>query len=244
MAAYSISPAAVPWNSGGMHGLASGGQTAMTTVQSAGSILAGTAPAWMAPATALWAVPVIGAAVAGVCLAIMAIISRKGPKQKVATTQLAEDVIKVLQDNLAAYMAGPRTRSSQSQALANFDAGEAFLFGPDACGSSEMGDPGLRCIFERQPVGTCTQAQADAAHEPLSDCGKYSMSRDLRDPIANDPNVKPDPTFLEETGQLFDSVTGNIFQSTPFTQSGGGIGWILLAGLALAGAFAFGGSGK
>ena len=183
MATHSISPATVPWSSPGMHGLASGGQIAMSTVSSAGSILAGAAPAWMTAATAAWAIPVIGAAVAGVCLAIMAIISRKGPKQKVATTQMAEDVIKLLQDNLKAYQAGPHTMSSQAQALATFDAGQAFLFGPEACGSSEMGDPGRRCIFERQPVGTCTQAQANAAHEPLSDCGKYSMARDMRDPL-------------------------------------------------------------
>ena len=242
MSTHSISPAAVPWSSPGMHGLADGGKVAMSTVQSAGSILAGTAPAWMTAATATWAIPVIGAAVAGVCLAIMAIISRKGPKQKEATTQVANDVQKALQDNLNAYMAGPRTMSSQAQALATFDAGYAFLVGPSGCGSSEMGDPGLRCIFERQPEGTCSQAQADAAHESLSDCGKYSAKRDLRDPIANDPNVKPDPTFIEETGQLIDSVTGGLVSSSTGTSSG--LGWLLLAGLALFGAFTFGGDGK
>jgi hypothetical protein len=235
MAAYSISPAAVPWTSQGM-GQLGDAQIALKTVQSAGSILTGSAPLWT---TATWAIPVIGAAVAGVCIAIMALISRKGPKQKEATTQLAQDVIKLLQDNLKAYQDGPHTVSSQAQALATFDAGEAFLFGPDACGATEMGDPGLRCIFERQRVGTCTQAQADAAHEPLSDCGKYSMARDLREPIANDPNVKPDPTFVSETGTLIDSLTGGLF--TDPSGATGGIGWLMLAGIAVAGVFLIGG---
>jgi hypothetical protein len=243
MAAYSISPAAVPWSSPGMHGLAAtqNQQIAMKTVSSAGSILSGSVPLWT---TATWAVPVIGAAVTAACLALMAIFSRKGGKQKTATTQFAEDTIKVLQDNLTAYMAGPRTKSSQAQALATFDAGEAFLFGADACGSSEMGDPGLRCIFERQRVGTCTQAQADAAHEPLSDCGKYSMARDMRDPIANDTQVVADPTLLEETGQLIDSVTGDLFSTSSTGTSTSGMGWLLLAGLAIVGVFVFGGDGK
>jgi hypothetical protein len=236
MASYSISPVDASWGNGGMGALASGSQIAMSTVSSAGSILTGTAPAWMSVATAAWAVPVIGAAVAGVTLALMAIFSRKGPKQKTATTQLAEETIKVLQDNLSAYMNGPRTRSSQAQALANFDAGWQFLTSPDGCGNPEMGKPGARCIFERQPVGTCTAAQAEAADEPLSDCGKYSMSRDLRDPIANDPNVKADP-ILGGAGELIDSVTGGILQ--PLT--GGNSGLLLLAGAAVALALMFGG---
>jgi hypothetical protein len=170
----------------------------------------------------------------------VAIFSRKGPKQKTATTQFAEETIKALQDNLAAYMAGPRTRSSQAQALANFDAGWAFLTSQDACGNPEMGDPGLRCIFERQPVGTCTMAQADAAHEPLSDCGKYSMARDLRDPIANDPNVKADP-ILDGAGNLIDSLTGGIFSSGA---GSGNTGLLLLAGGAILLALTMGGDHK
>jgi hypothetical protein len=182
---------------------------------------------------------IIGAAVAGVMLAIMAIVTRKGPRQKTATTQQAEAIIKLMQDNLNAYMAGPHTQSSQAVALAAFDEAQAYLFGPEACGAPEMGDPGLRCIFERQPVGTCSTSQADAAHEPLSDCGKYSMSAGLRDPIANDPNVKADPV-LGGAGELIDSVTGGIFQSV----SGGGSGLLLVAGLAVAAAFMFGGNHK
>jgi hypothetical protein len=243
MASYSISPVSAPWASGGLGTLASGSQVAMSTVSSAGTILTGTAPAWMAAATAAWAVPVIGAAVAGITLALMAIFSRKGPKQKLATTEIANQVEKIMQDNVAAYLAGPRTLSSQAQALANFDAAWEYLAGPEGCGSPEMGDPGLRCIFERQPVGTCTQAQADAAHEALSDCGKYPFFN-ARDPIANDPNVVPDPTLMSETGDLIDSITGGLFTDPSAGAAGGGMGWLLLAGAAVVVALSIGGNGK
>jgi hypothetical protein len=231
MASYSISPAGAPWGNGGLSGgmgsLASGSQIAMSTVSTAGSILGGTAPLWTA---ATWAVPVIGAAVTGVTLALTALFSRKGPKQKTAATQFAEDVIKVLQDNLAAYKAGPRTVSSQAQALANFDAGWTYLTSTDACGNSALGQWGVRCIFERQRAGTCTQAQAEAADKDLSQCGEWDMFADLRDPIANDTGVVADPV-LEEAEDLIESVVGE------------GNSFLLLAGVALAAAFAFGGFG-
>ena len=235
MGAYSISQAAVPWTSQGIGNLATGSQIAMSTVSTAGSILGGTAPLWTAAA---WAVPVIGAAVAGITLALTAIFNRKGPKQRAATTQDANEVQIQAQKNLDAYMAGPRTVSSQAQALANADAIYTWLVGPQGCGSPDMGKPGLRCIFERQPVGTCTQAQADAAGESLSDCGKYSFVRDMRDPIANDPNVQPDPTVVDEAGQLVDSLTGGLFTDP---SASNGMGWLLLAGLAVAGVFLIGG---
>ena len=255
MSTHSISPAAVPWTSGGIQGLGMTGnqQLAISTVSTAGSILAGTAPLWAGTGTAAasagsaaaaggagtaiagasLASPIIGVAVAAITLALVAIFSRKGPKQKTESTQIVESVIKNLQDNLAAYQSGPHTVSSQAQALANFDAGWAYLVSADGCGNSELGTPGARCIFERKPVGSCTQAEADAANEPLSDCGKYSMSRDLRDPIANDPNLKPDPTMVDEAGNLLDSITGGLFTDSSAGSSGSSFGWLLLAGGAL-----------
>jgi hypothetical protein len=221
-----------------MGALAAGSQIAASTVSTAGSILSGTTPLWT---TATWAVPVIGAAVTAVTLVLTAIFNRKGNKQKTATTKIADEVQKAAEDNLKAYMAGPRTVSSQAQALANADAAYAYLIGADGCGNSEMGKPGLRCIFERQAVGTCTQAQADAAGESLSDCGKYSFARDLRDPIANDASVVADPV-TDTVGNLVDSVTGEVSQLVS-SAVGGSTGWLLLAGLAIAAAFAFGGGG-
>ena len=222
-----------PYTSG-LSGLGSGQDIAMQTVSTAGSILAGTAPLWAGTGTAVatgagtatavagasLAIPIIGAAVAGVTLALVAIFSRKGPKQKIATTEMVEKLANaqgtgMMQQNLQAYMDGPRTKSSQAQALANFDAMWQWLL--DNCGDPSMGDPGKACIADRQRGA------------------KWDMAAGNRDPIANDPNVKPDP-ILGATGELIDSVTGQLFGT-----SSGGTGYLILAALLLAGVFFIGG---
>lgn len=189
-----------------------GGSTALSTVSSAGSILGGTVPLWT---KATWAVPVIGAVVTGITLAITAWMSRKGPKQKVATTQIANEIAGMMEQNRDAYLAGPHTISSQAQALANFDALWSALM--ERCDDPEMGDPGDRCVSERQRGGI------------------YDMARDNRDPIANDPNVVPDPTVLDTAGSSVSQVLGSV-------GLGGGSGMLLLAGAALLLAFSMGGS--
>lgn len=235
-----LSPAYSPWSSGapgGLYGLGAGeGQKiALQTVSSAGAIASGTAPLWTA---ATWAIPVIGAAVAGVCLALMAIFNRKGPKQKEETTRIVEEVISQLQQNLVAYQAGPHTISSQAQALANFDAGWQFIL--SNCGLEEMGDPGQRCILERMPRRLCDAAYANPGsivswwrpdlNEVLSrdQCGRYEMEGDLRSPIANDPNVRPDP-ILGDTGEI---ISGSLEQAASLLP-GGGSGLLLIGGATL-----------
>jgi hypothetical protein len=260
----SLSHAAAPWSSGdlgyapalsgrqyytvdewlSMHGVSTGlgglgdAQTvAMQAVSSAPSIIAGLTPlfahgaaagavaagagtgAATTAATASLTVPIIGLAIAGVTLALVALFSRKGPKQKVATTEIVNKVEPLLKQNLAGYMAGPRTVSSQAQALANFDAGWQYVV--DNCGIPAMGNPGKLCVSERQPGG------------------KWDWYSYYRDPIANDTQVKPDPV-VDQVGNLIDSVTGGIFKST--SGGGGGMGWLLLAGLAVAGVFLLGDS--
>jgi hypothetical protein len=153
-------------------------------------------------------------------LALTAIFNRKGPKQKIATTQMVEKLANaqgtgMMQQNLQGYMDGPHTKSSQAQALANYDAMWAWLV--ENCGDPAEGDPGKRCISERQRGGI------------------YDMAAGNRDPIANDPNVKPDP-ILGATGELIDSVTGQLFNT-----SSGGTGYLILAALLLAGVFFIGG---
>lgn len=119
------------------------------------------------------AVPVVGAIVAGVTIGLMALLNRKGPKQKVATTQIVDSVEPYLAENRDGYFAGPRTRSSQAQALANFDAGWDYV--RQNCGDATMGDPGKRCISERDRGG------------------RWDWFALYRDPIVNDPGVQPDP---------------------------------------------------
>jgi len=196
-------------------GAGEGQQIALQTVSSAGAIATGTAPLWT---QAAWAVPVIGGAVAGVALAITAWFNRKGPKQRIATTEIVNELEPYLRQNLAAYQSGPHTVSSQAQALANFDAVWQTL--EDACRQEQYGDPGVRCIEDRR-AGACQWKDSS---------GKcWNWFSGYRDPIANDSAVRPDPTFESETGKLVDTLTGGDFET-----GGSGLNLLLLGGAALA----------
>lgn len=226
-----ISPASIPWSSGvaGSYGLSSlaageGQMVAMQTVSSAGTIAAGTAPLWT---QAAWAIPVIGAAVAGVALALTAWFSRKGPRQKVETTRIVNELEPYLKQNLEGYLNGPRTRSSQAQALANFDAVWSTLV--ENCRVEEMGDPGVRCVEDRD-AGSCQWKDAGGQ------CWNWFSG--YRDPIAKDAQVKPDPTVSQSIGTaLSDVLPAGLI-------SGGGGNVLLLAGAAVLAFMALSGSGN
>ena len=132
----------------------------------------------------------------------------------------------MLQENLAGYQSGPHTRASQAQALANFDAVWATLV--DNCRTEQYGDPGIRCVEDRD-AGSCEWK--DAAGQ----CWNWFSG--YRDPIANDPNVQPDPV-LNSAGELVNQLTGGIFQGA----GGGGLGWLLAGGALLVLALSMGGN--
>ncbi len=140
--------------------------------QIAGAAIGGASAAGASWATA--AIPIVGPIIAGVTVGLTLLFSRKGPKQKVATTQIVDAVEPLLRDNLNGYMAGPRTRSSQAQALANFDAGWQYVV--EHCDIPEMGNPGKACVSDRSPGG------------------QWDWFAYYRNPIANDPQVKDDVT--------------------------------------------------
>lgn len=174
--------------------------------------------------TASLAVPVIGAVVAGVVLALTLLYNRKGPKQRVATTEIVNKVEPLLQENLAGYMAGPRTVSSRAQALENFKAGWAYVV--EYCDTPAMGAPGQACVQDRQPGG------------------QWDWKSYYSDPIANDTGVVADPLPGE-------TVTRNADGTVTVTPPGGDMGLptviagiptsLLLAGAALAVVMAVGG---
>ena len=131
-------------------------------------------------------IPVIGPIIAGVTFGLSKLLGRKGPRQKVATTLIVDKVEPLLKQNLDGYMSGPRNASSQQQALANFDAGWTYVV--DRCMIPEMGDPGRRCVEERQAGG------------------RWDWFARYRDPIANDTQVKSDAA----TRTRIDPVTGQV----------------------------------
>ncbi len=155
-----------------------GSAAAATTqaVQTAGTVATiGAQSGWWLSAAA---VPVIGAAVAGVTLGLQLLFNRKAPKQKRITTQIVNELEPHLKNNLDAYLSGPRTRASQAAALKNFDDAWAWLASAEACGNQDLGNPGKACIADR------------------SRGGKWDWFAYYRDPIANDPDVKEDAAPL------------------------------------------------
>lgn len=151
-----------------------GGGSAQSIVlaapQIAGAAIGGAAASGASWATA--AIPIVGPIIAGVTVGLTLLFSRKGPKQKVATTKIVDAVEPLLRDNLNGYLSGPRTRASQAQALANFDAGWQYVV--EHCDIPEMGNPGKACVSDRSPGG------------------QWDWFAYYRNPIANDTEVRDD----------------------------------------------------
>jgi hypothetical protein len=127
---------------------------------------------------ASWAIPVVGAAIGGITIALALWLNRRGPHQKEAASQLVDELEVQLQANLRAYQSSGRTRADQVVALANFDAAWAWLISPQGCGSPELGEPGRRCIAERQQGGSAPWCPT------ATGCDWFVL---YRDPISSDP---------------------------------------------------------
>lgn len=114
--------------------------------------VAGSAAVGITPllTTAAWAVPVVGTAVAAVTLAVMLLKNRRGPQQRIQTSQWADDAERVLQDNLGAFERQANS-ATKTVALENFDSVWAELV--SRCGDPAMGNPGRACIADRQRGG-------------------------------------------------------------------------------------------
>jgi hypothetical protein len=187
-------------------GVASGAPPSVTAVNAAGAAATAAAPALFGSAAAI-AIPVIGAAVAGVTFWLMR--NRINNIRKEQATQVVNEAEAKMKENLEAYMNGPRTISSQRQALANFDAlWDYIVRGCTAVG----GDPGRRCIEERQRGGSAPWCPTGTG------CDYFTL---YRDPIAKD-TPRPDPV-----NATIDPVTGAL---VPLSDNG------LLLPLLLAGA--------
>lgn len=146
---------------------------------------AGTTTVAMGTAAGAGWVPIVGPIIAGVSLGLAAIFNRKGPKQKIASTKIADEIEQLLKENLEGYLASERTRTIQAYALKNFDDAWEFLSGPQGCGNPDLGEPGRRCISERQRGGFAPWCPTGTG------CDWFAL---YRDPIANDA-AKEDSAF-------------------------------------------------
>jgi hypothetical protein len=169
-------------------GSSAGGALASGAISSAGGFLGMSASV---------AIPVVGAAIAGVALLATYLIKNSGCGVTcVETSSWANQAATILGQNIAAYFAlpTPRSQSSQAAALATFDQVWAQLV--QNCSQAGTGTAGQKCISDRQ-AGACTWKQTAAAVPPwgtpaAGEC--WNWFNGYRDPIANDPNVADDAT--------------------------------------------------
>jgi hypothetical protein len=108
----------------------------------------------------------------------------------VLSTAYANKAESIFQQNCNTYfgLSAPRTVSQQQAALTIFDA--IWLDLTQQCGNPSLGDPGKRCISDRQS-GACKWKQTGDSPWPggpaKGQCWNWFNA--YRDPIANDPVV-------------------------------------------------------
>jgi hypothetical protein len=190
-------------------------------------------------------VPIVGAAIAalvGIGIALANVFKGCG-QTCVAATNIANQCDTLLSQNVNAYTGSPvRYASMQAAALNTFDTTWVAL--QQACGNPQLQQAGQRCITDRQR-GACTwkaspggwNADGTFTHWGAAGSGTacWNWFAGMRDPIANDPFVQPDPTSpdvgtsLSSASQSFTSVLSGI--PTPLLIGGG----LLIAAIALGG---------
>lgn len=178
-------------------------------IKAGGSIAGGVVSAVAAPAVAhllgiavATAVPIVGAAFAGVLMGVELILHSGCGETCVITSQWANQAEPYLRDNIQTYFRitdRPRTDFDKYSALNIFDAVWAGLV--QRCSQPGLGTPGQNCIADRQSGACKWRQRADGVGmsnpvipgEPQpGECWNWFSG--YRDPIANDHTVPlPDP---------------------------------------------------
>lgn len=165
----------------------------------------------MSPALA---VPIIGAAIVGITMGIIALLRSGCGQTCIITSQWANQAEPLLAQNIQAYFSlpAPRTRQQQQMALNNFEVVWAKL--QELCGQPGTGDAGVRCITDRQ-AGACKWKQTSDSPllqypgEPQpGQCWNWFSG--YRDPIANDPVVDDAQAALSSVGSTVSSVVNSL----------------------------------
>jgi hypothetical protein len=177
-------------------------------------IVAGSA---IAGATAIGAIAGPIGAIAGALIGLLSQVFSGCGQTCVLTSDAANQVEQLLQQNLAAYLASGRTQAEQAAALANFDNTWAKLV--QYCGNASFGAAGQNCITDRQ-AGSCAYHTSAGGWNGCTytypgtngsgtTCWNWAVG--YRDPIANDPCVVADTTteaIASTVNQAWQSVGG------------------------------------
>lgn len=214
-------------------------QTAAQIAQSGAATTAGIITALTAASTAGMATG-IGAAVAGAAVLAQAIYNLfKGCGQTcVITSDIANQVETLLKQNLQTYVSTPvRYASFQQACLNNFQTAWNSLTAQ--CGNPSYAQAGIACVSDREqgsckwmtqtPGGWQNGVWVPPGPQVTSGGSCWNWWIGYHDPIANDPDVQPDPTSAGSAGSL--SIPG--LPSLPSGTSGD----LILALALLAAAF-------
>jgi hypothetical protein len=175
-------------------------QTAETIAASGTAVATGIMGTLSALAAGTSVAGPIGAAIGGALALSMAIYKQfEGCGQTCTiTSDIANQVEPILQKNVAQYLALPvHYASLQALYLNNFDTTWAALV--QACSNPTYQAAGQRCVSDRQQ-GACHY------HDSSGACWNWFSG--YRDPIANDPNVVPDPSPVVAGGSAITSALG------------------------------------
>lgn len=193
------------------------GSTAQQVVTYTSTAAEATVPALVGPTVAgllgiapAAAIPIVGAAIAGISVAIEAILNSGCGQTCVETSEWANQAETYLEKNIAQYFAipAPRPQAVQQLALANFQAIWNQL--NKLCSQPGTGNAGVRCISDRQD-GACkwkaTGQQYPGGPAPGA-C--WNWWNGYFYPIANDPNVTTaSSTLASAAGNLVSGVTSS-----------------------------------
>lgn len=131
----------------------------------------------------------IGAAAA----AVIMWLNRKGPKQKIATTEIVNEAEPILKQNLQIFLAGEKTDEAKEYAIAVFNKVWASVVA--ACSAASLGEPGKRCVEDRQRGG------------------KWDWFSYYYDPIMAVPTQPAAAVAVGNVTQQFENVLGGNWQT-------------------------------
>lgn len=187
-------------------GLGANGSQVATTVGSTVGTIAAKTGVFGAFQTGSLAIPVIGAAIAGVTTLVSLFMAKNAQAnaQKTASTKIVDQAEQLMKQNVAAWQASNKTVAEQEQSVQNFDA--LWQQVVNACNRPELGGPGQRCIHDRERGGA------------------WPWPEYYRDVIANDRDVRANPSPVSEMEQVFASVSGGS-KALPLMLMGGLLLW-------------------
>lgn len=171
------------------------------------------------------AIPLIGAAIAGITLGIVAILNSGCGQTCIVTSNWANNAADLLEKNIQAYFAlpAPRPVEAKAQALANFDSIWNYL--AQQCGNPALATAGQNCILDRE-AGACKwrqTGQPEFPGQPLpGEC--WNWFKAYRDPIEADPAVVTTATV----GQSSSTSAGSADPGTAATIGGFDLSTLLL----------------